>query len=61
MPFDSPAEEELWYAQELFAAFKKATPNAPNWYQLANYCISVLMADHVKKLERKVNPLSHEE
>ena len=52
------AEEELGHAQELFAEFKKATPSAPNWYQLADYCIGVLMLEHIKKLERKIYPLS---
>lgn len=55
------AEEQLYYAKELFKQFRKQTPSAPDWYHLADYCIGVLMAEHVERLERKVHPLSHEE
>jgi hypothetical protein len=45
-------EEELANWEELYAEFSKATPSSPVWYQLADMCIGVLMADKIANLKQ---------
>jgi hypothetical protein len=44
-------EEELANWEELYAEFSKATPSSPVWYQLADMCIGILMADKIAQLK----------
>ncbi len=44
-------EDELANWQELYDEFRKATPSSPAWYQLADACIGVLMADRLMSLK----------
>lgn len=48
---DEAKEIELSNAEALYAEFRKATPSAPDWYQLADHCIGILMLDYIKRLK----------
>ena len=47
-------EEELANWQGLYDQFRKATPSSPAWYQLADYCIGVLMADKLLTIKNRI-------
>lgn len=47
-------EEELANWQELYDEFRKETPSAPRWYQIADMCIGVLMADKLMTLKAQI-------
>lgn len=49
-------EEELANWQMLYDEFRKATPSSPAWYQLADYCIGVLMHDKINSLKIAISP-----
>lgn len=45
-------EEELAKWEELYDAFRRATPSSPDWYQLIDHCVGVLMSDKIASLKR---------
>src|SRR3989304_8639352 len=46
-------EEELELAnlEALYEAFRRATPSSPDWYQIADHCIGVLMAKKIAEIK----------
>lgn len=55
------AELELAHAEEFFKAFRRATPSAPNWYQLIDMAVSVLFADYIERLKARAALLQESE
>lgn len=47
-------EELIGYDEELFTALKKATPSSPEWYQLADMCIGVMMHEYIVQRKAKL-------
>ena len=48
-------DEELARWEELFKAFRRATPSAPDWYQIADHCIGALLHDKIESLQGELN------